>query len=114
MQPIINLKSLSISNNVRITFLSLSNALIKNLYEKILHLLPFIFLKTIFSHNFVNFKTHLALFNVVKMKKFECIYIDIYLIQIYHYAKRQSDFRKTSALILISFAFYFSKNIISL
>ena len=71
MRPIINLKSLSISNSARITFLDLSNALIKNLYIKILHLLPFIFLKTDFSHNFVNYKTRFALSNAVKIEKFE-------------------------------------------
>ena len=110
----INLKSNSISNSARIKFLGLSNALIKNLYIKILHLLPFIFLKTIFSHNEINHKSRFALSNVVKIEKFEYIYIDIYLIQIYHYSKRQSGFRKTSALIFISFALYFFQNIISL
>ena len=75
-------RSLRFSINARITFLGLSNALIKNLYIKILHLLPFIFSKTIFFYNFINYKINLALFNVVKIKKFECIYIDIYLIEI--------------------------------
>ena len=80
MQSIINLKSLFISNNVRITFLGLSNAFIKNLYIKILYLLPFIFLKTVFFYNIVNYKNRLTLFNVVKIKTFEYMYIDIYLI----------------------------------
>ena len=82
MQLIINLKSFFISNSARRAFLDLSNAFIKNLYVIFLHLLLFIFLKTVFSHNFVNYKTRLALFNVVKIEKFECIYIDIYLIEI--------------------------------
>ena len=73
---------LRFSINVRIMFLNLSSALIKNLYIKILHLLFFISLKINFFHNFVNYKTNLALFNVVKIQKFERIYIDIYLIQI--------------------------------
>ena len=86
MQLIINLKSLFISNLFRITFeiasLGLSSAFIKNLYIKILHLLLSISLKRKFSYNFVNYKTRLALFNVVRIKKLKCIYIDIYLIQI--------------------------------
>ena len=88
MQSIINLKSLFISSSVRIKFLGLSNALIKNLYIKILHFLFLIFLKTVFSYDFVNYKINLALSNAVEIEKFECIYIDIYLIQIYYYSKR--------------------------
>ena len=65
-----------------ISLLNLPRLLIKNLYVIFLHLLPFIFLKITFSHNFVNYKTRLALSNAVKIEKFECIYIDIYLIQI--------------------------------
>ena len=113
MQSIINLKLLFLSNNVRKTFLSLSNVFIENLYTKILYLLLFIFLMTIFSYNFVNYKIRLAFSNVVKIKKFEYMYIDIYLIQIYYYSKRQSDFRKISELIFIYFAFYFFKYIVS-
>ena len=71
-----------------VSLLRLPCLLIKTLYVTFLHLLPFTFLMTIFSHNFVNYKTRLALSNVIKTKKFECIYIDIYLIQIYHYSKR--------------------------
>ena len=82
MQSIINLKLFSISNNVRIAFLGLSSALIINLYIKILYLLLFTFLKIKLFHNFVNYKTNLALFNTVKIEKFEYIYINIYLIQI--------------------------------
>ena len=82
MQSIINLKLFSISNNARIASLGLSNALIKNLCIKILHLLPPISFRIKFYYNFVNYKTDLALFNVVRTEKFECIYIDIYLIQI--------------------------------
>ena len=82
MQSIINLKLLFISNNVRIMFLDLSRLLIKNLYVIFLHFLLSIFLKIIFSYNFVNYKTRFALFNAVKIEKFECIYIDIYLIEI--------------------------------
>ena len=47
-----------------------------------LYLLSFIFLKTIFFYNFVNYKTRLALFNIIKVEEFKYIYIDIYLIQI--------------------------------
>ena len=74
--------SLRFSINVRIIFLSFSNVFIKNLYIKILHLLLSIFLKINFFHNFVNNKTRFAFFNVIKIMKFESIYIDIYLIQI--------------------------------
>ena len=63
-----------------INLLNLSRLFIKNLYVIFLHLLSFIFFKTIFFHNFVNYKTRLTLFNVIKIKKLECIYIDIYLI----------------------------------
>ena len=80
MQSIINLKSFFISNNARITFLGLSNAFIKNLYIKILHLLLLTSLKMKLFYNFENYKTGLALFNVVKIEKFEFIYIDIHLI----------------------------------
>ena len=62
--------------------LNLSSAFIKNLYIKILYFLSSISLKIKFSHNFVNYKIGLALFNAVKIEKFECIYINIYLIQI--------------------------------
>ena len=82
MQSIINLKLLFISNKVRIKFLDLSSALIKNLYIKILHFLPLTFRKIKLFYNFVNYKIDLALSNVVKIEKFEYIYINIYLIQI--------------------------------
>ena len=82
MQSIINSESLRFSVSVRIMSLGLSNVLIKTLYVKILHLLPFTFLETVFFNNFVNYKINLALSNAVKMKKFKCIYIDIYLIEI--------------------------------
>ena len=65
-----------------INLLNLSRLLIKNLYVIFLHLLPLIFLKITFFYNFVNYKTRFALFNVVKIKKFGYIYIDIYLIKI--------------------------------
>ena len=78
MQLNINLKLFFISNKVRITLLDLSNVFIKNLYIKILHFLPFIFLKPVFFYNFVNYKPRLALFKVVKIKKLEYIYIDIF------------------------------------
>ena len=82
MQLIINLKLLFISNSVRIAFLDLSSALIKNLYIKILYLLFLISFKIKFRYNLVNYKTNFALFNVVEVEKFEYIYINIYLIEI--------------------------------
>ena len=62
---------LRFSINVRIASLGLSSALIKNLYIKILHLLSSIFLRIKFSHNLINYKTDLALFNAVKIENFE-------------------------------------------
>ena len=78
-----NLVGVTLFNITRlINLLNLSRLFIKNLYVIFLYLLSFIFLKIIFSHKFINYKTHFALFNVVKIKKFECIYINIYLIEI--------------------------------
>ena len=61
-----------------INLLNLSRLFIKNLHVIFLHFLPFIFLKTTFSQNFVNYKTRLALFNAVKNKNLN-VYISIYI-----------------------------------
>ena len=59
----------------------------------------FTLILTSFALYFLKNKACFKLFNDIKIMKFECIYIDIYLIQICHYSKRQSGFRETSALI---------------
>ena len=81
MQLIINSKLLSISNSVRNdVFRSFERSYQKFVYKNLTSFVLYFKIKT--SYNFANYKTRFALFNVEKIEKFECIYIDIYLIQI--------------------------------
>ena len=82
MQLIINSKLLFISNSVENSvFRSLERLYQKFVYQNLISF-TLIFFKMKFSYNFADYKTCFALSNVVKIEKFECIYINIYLIEI--------------------------------
>ena len=75
MKLIINLKLLRFSINVRITAFRPFERPYQNLYIKILQLMLLIHLNLNYLQNFADYKTRFALFNDIKIIKFDLLFI---------------------------------------
>ena len=75
MHLIINFISLRFSISARITAFKPFERPHQNLYIKILQLMLFISLNMNYFQNFVNYKARFALFNNIKITKFDLLFI---------------------------------------